>query len=50
MGATQYDHVVVAIDNDRCLHVSYPIAKLVPTRIFIQKEKNPLILRPLFSS
>ena len=48
MGETQYDHVIAVIDYDRCLHVSYPNAKLVPTRIFIQKEKKPLIIRPIF--
>lgn len=32
---TTFDHVVAVIDKDRCLHISYPYAKLVPTIIFL---------------
>ena len=42
---TKYDHLVAVIDKERCLHISYPRAKLVPTILFVQQKKRPLILR-----
>lgn len=44
-GETKYDHLVAVIDKERCLHISYPRAKLVPTILFVQQKKRPLILR-----
>ena len=26
----EYDHALVVVDKERCLHISYPRAKLVP--------------------
>jgi hypothetical protein len=45
MGHTQYDHVVAVIDKERSLHISYPYAKLVPTILFVQDKKRPLVLK-----
>ena len=28
---TEYDHVILIVDEKSCLHISYPKAKLVPT-------------------
>lgn len=42
--------MVAVIDHDRCLHISYPNAKLVPTRMFVNRSKRPLILRPRFDA
>ena len=44
--ATPYDHVVVVVDEVRCLHISFPIAKLVPTYMFTDLKREPLVLRP----
>ena len=44
-GESQYDHLVAVIDKERCLHISYPRAQLVPTILFAQQRKRPLILR-----
>ena len=49
LGQTNYDHALAIVDQDRCLHVTYPNAKLVPTRLFFSQKKNPLILRPKFN-
>lgn len=50
VGHTQYDHLVAVIDKERSLHISYPYAKLVPTILFIQQKKRPLILKSKMSS
>ena len=47
--ATTYDHIVVVVDLDRCLHISYPRAKLVPTYLFTSSRWEPLVLRPNLS-
>ena len=36
---------MAVIDKERSLHISYPHAKLVPTILFMQAKKRPLILR-----
>ena len=45
MGSSHFDHMVAVIDEERCLHISYPYARLVPTILFMDKKKRPLILR-----
>lgn len=45
VGHTQYDHLVAVIDKERSLHISYPYAKLVPTILFMQQKKRPLLLK-----
>jgi hypothetical protein len=47
--STPYDHVVVVVDSDRCLHISFPRAKLVPTYLFTHIKREPLVLRPNLS-
>lgn len=47
--STPYDHIVVVVDDSRCLHISYPIAKLVPTYLFTHELREPLVLRPNLS-
>lgn len=47
--ATPYDHIVVVVDNERCLHISYPRAKLVPTYLFTHEKREPLLVRPNLS-
>jgi hypothetical protein len=32
---SHYDHLVAVIDEERCLHISYPRAILVPTILFV---------------
>lgn len=49
IGQTDYDHVLAVIDKERSLHISYPHAQLVPTTQFVQRKKQPVILRPKFS-
>lgn len=41
-----YDHVVVVVDSERSLHISYPRAKLVPTYLFTHVKREPLLIRP----
>ena len=43
---SEYDHTVVVVDDERCLHISYPRAKLVPTYLFTHIMREPLIIRP----
>jgi hypothetical protein len=45
-----YDHIVVVLDQEKCLHISYPTAKLVSTHVFSHVKRSPLIVRPKFSS
>ena len=33
--ATEHDHMIVMVDEDRCLHITYPKAKLVPILPFL---------------
>ena len=33
--ATEYDHVIVVVDQERCLHITYPKAKLAPLLPFL---------------
>ena len=42
-----YDHIVVVVDSERCLHISYPRAKLVPTYLFTHAKREPIVLRPM---
>ena len=46
---TPYDHIVVVVDQDRCLHISYPRAKLVPSYLFTHRIRDPLVIRPNLS-
>lgn len=43
---TPYDHIVVVVDQERCLHISYPRAKLVPSYLFTHSVGEPLVIRP----
>ena len=43
--ATEYDHVIVVVDQERCLHITYPKAKLAPLLPFLQKKRDPLVVR-----
>jgi len=45
LGSSKYDHLVAVIDSERSLHISYPRAQLVPTILFVQRKKHPLVLR-----
>lgn len=45
VGQTSYDHIVAVVDEERSLHVSFPLSKLVPTTLFIRREKVPLVLK-----
>jgi hypothetical protein len=42
--------MVAVIDESRSLHISYPMAKIVPTSLFIRKNNNPIVLRYNFES
>ena len=42
----EYDHALVVVDQERCLHISYPRAKLVPVWNYLQISKRPIIIRP----
>jgi hypothetical protein len=46
----RYDHVAIIIDEERCLHISFPRARLIPTYNFLQKKWNAQVLRPSFNS
>jgi hypothetical protein len=41
----EYDHTVVVVDEERCLHISYPTAKLVPSYLFMHVSREPIIIR-----
>lgn len=43
--ATDFDHVIIVVDHDRCLHISYPKAKLVPLQPFLNKRREPVVVR-----
>lgn len=45
-----YDHIVVVVDQERCLHISFPRAKLVPTYLFTHIIREPLVIRPVMAS
>ena len=48
---SDYDHTVLVVDEERCLHISYPTAKLVPTYLFTHIIREPLVIRlNVFSS
>lgn len=40
----------VVYDEHLSLHISYPRAKMVPTILFTNKKRQPLIIRPRFDS
>ena len=42
---TDYDHAILVVDNDRCVHITYPRAKLVPLAPFLHKRRNPMVIR-----
>ena len=42
----EYDHALVVVDKERCLHISYPRAKLVPVWSYLQISKEPIIIKP----
>jgi hypothetical protein len=46
---TPFDHIVVVVDTERCLHISYPRAKLVPSYLFTHSVRDPLVIRPNIS-
>lgn len=43
--STRHDHLVVVIDEERCLNITYPKAKLVPVKPFLQMKRDPLVIR-----
>ena len=47
---SRYDHVVVVVDEDRCLNITYPKAKLVPVRPFLLMQREPLVVRVNWTS
>ena len=46
---SHYDHIVVVVDTERCLHISFPRAKLVPTYLFTHIIREPLVIRPVMA-
>lgn len=42
---SNYDHSVVVVDDERCLHITYPRARLVPTYLFMHILRDPLVIR-----
>jgi len=42
---TEHDHTVVVVDEERCLHITYPKAKLVPIHPFLLVKRDPLVVR-----
>ena len=42
---TEFDHAILVVDADRCLHITYPKAKLVPVDSFLKRQRNPVIVR-----
>ena len=43
--ATEHDHAVLVVDSERCLHISYPKAKLVPIHQYLQPRRDPLLIK-----
>ena len=47
---TEHDHTLVVVDEERCLHITYPKAKLVPIQPFLLLKRDPLVVRVTLSS
>ena len=50
LGYSDYDHAAVVLDDEYCLHISYPRAKKVQTCKFTHILRQPLVLRPKFET
>jgi len=48
LGASDYDHIAVVLDQYYSLHISYPRAKKVPTTLFTHIKREPIVIRPKF--
>ena len=46
---SEHDHIIVVVDEERCLHITYPKAKLVPLKPFFLMKRDPLVVRVNFS-
>ena len=42
----EYDHTLVSIDKERCLHISYPRAKLVPVIAYMHISREAIVIKP----
>lgn len=42
---TEHDHAILVVDAERCLHISYPKARLVPVDQFLQPGRDPLLIK-----
>ena len=43
--STEHDHMIVVVDAERCLHITYPKAKLMPVQPFLHIKRDPLLVR-----
>ena len=50
LGASDYDHIAVVLDDYYSLHISYPRAKKVPTTLFTHIKREPMVIRPKFKT
>ena len=50
LGASDYDHIAVVLDDFYSLHISYPRAKKVPTTLFTHLKREPMVIRPQFKT
>ena len=50
LGASDYDHIAVVLDDYYSLHISYPRAKKVPTILFTHIKREPMVIRPNFKT
>jgi hypothetical protein len=50
LGASDYDHIAVVLDDYYSLHISYPRAKKVPTTLFTHLKREPMVIRPQFKA
>jgi hypothetical protein len=43
---SDFDHTLVVVDNERCLHITYPKAKLVKTFQYMNVAREAIVIRP----
>lgn len=42
----EYDHALVIVDKERCLHITYPRAKLVPVVAYMHITREAMVIKP----
>mmetsp|Transcript_19447 Transcript_19447/g.26308 ORF Transcript_19447/g.26308 Transcript_19447/m.26308 type:complete len:97 (-) Transcript_19447:1112-1402(-) len=43
--STEHDHAILVVDSERCLHITYPKARLVPVHQFLHPSRAPVLIK-----